>query len=183
MMRGIMAAILSVWTMSGAAFANCDGEGEVTLFGCETDSEKQVILLCGVGNDENDPQRYTGLRYEYVTEKGVEFSYPPHPADASKLMFYSHWFENGLLRAHLRFRNGDDTYRLFWRGNPPSTVPDEISAPTTGVEILKGKTVVATRECMENPGWYFDTTRRSAACDLENPYGERACEADGPEVK
>ena len=182
MMRLFLLALLG-WSMNGAALADCSGEGEVTLFGCQTENEKRIILLCGVGLDENDTQRYTGLRYEYVTEKGVEFSYPPDPTDASKLMFYSHWFESGLLRASLRFRNGDYTYRLYWESNPPSTEPDEISAPNTGVEVLKGKKVVAIKECYEDPEWYFDTTRRSAACDMENPYGAKACEPDGPEVK
>lgn len=177
------AAFLAYVFMSGSALAACDGEGEVTLFGCQTETENRIILLCGVGLDENDTQRYTGLRYEYVTGTGVEFSYPPDPREAAKLMFYAHWFENGLFRAHLRFRNGDYTYRLYWKSNPPSTAPDEISAPDTGVEVFKGKKRIAIKECNEDPEWYFDTTRRSAGCDMETPYGAKACEQDGPEVK
>ncbi|WP_373503961.1 hypothetical protein [Aestuariivirga sp.] len=162
------------------------GDGEVVLFGCQTldtthDLSDNGIAVCG-GEPDADG-RYTTIHYEFTTTRSVELSYPVNPAEGRSQLFFHHYFEGGLYRARLRFKNGDYSYKIFFDANAPSTEPDEVTGPTAGVEVRKGSKLVAEISCGERPASYFDDIRQATSCDTTNPYGEKACASDGPEVK
>jgi hypothetical protein len=181
--RGL-AALCAAAIAGPAAFACSDDERP--LFGCQTldakgELSENSISICGVESD--DQMGSKSMRYVYETPKGEELSYPPDPAEGRAKLFFHHYFKAGLYRARVRFENGGYSYRVFFDDTPPSTEPDTVNGPDAGVEVLKKGKVIARISCGERPASYFEDIRRGTACDLQNPYGEKACGENAPELK
>jgi hypothetical protein len=180
-MRTLIAVLAVAVPLAQAGRTLACDDDETTVFSCGMENEYRSISLCGTGADQDEPNRQLGLRYVYQTENDVEMSYPPDPRDAGKLLFFAHWFENGLYHSTVRFENGGFSYRLFYRDTPPSENPDEITGPDVGVEIYKSDERVGVVACGERPEWLADQIRLSTACDSDNPHGEAACAETAPE--
>ena len=167
---GLVLGLVPSWALA------CEAD-ETFLFTCQTENPDRTIELCGREEDTGGGMHWNGVHYLYTTEKGVELSYPADSKEGHTKLYFSHLFRDGLYEAYLRFVDGADTYRLFYRDAPDG------ADPVGGVEISRNGQLLETIHCGEPPLWYFETTRKIAACDMENPFGAEGCAALVPLVK
>jgi hypothetical protein len=183
-MRAACLAIALLCLLASKSLACADGE--VSLFSCQTldktgEPSEGGFAFCA-GNQDADGV-FQSIHYEYGAAEAVDFSYPRNPAEGRQALLFHHYFKDQLYHARIRFETGGDTYVGYYDDNPPSTDPDEVTGPDAGVRVLRNGKVIADIVCGERPSSYFDDIRKATSCDITNPYGERACGYDAPEVK
>lgn len=153
-------------------------------------SEPQQLFVCGSGPDaaptnlfelkgvSQDNGGWTDLQFAGFGEGMEPVIFPPEPGPGKGNFFFSNSDGPEGYIVNVRFKSGQNVYRLYSLYAPPKIGADEMEmgGGEAGLEITGPDGKARKLVCEEGPYMFIAYMRDAMSCDISNSYGAAGCD-------
>ncbi|MGQ3215970.1 hypothetical protein [Shinella sp.] len=152
--------------------------------------DRQQLFVCGSGPAAAPTNMFeltgvllpsgewTALQFAGFGEGMPPMHFPLDPGPGRNNFFFSNSDGPEGYLVEVRFRSGQNAYRLYSLYTPPKSSDDGAGGGEAGLEITGPDATPRKLTCDERPYMFIAYMRDAMSCDFSNPFGAAGCDDD-----